>query len=391
MNFKNICIEPSQKVAWITRTIAAALLCGFAFSGRLWITSRLFPLAPVSDSLPAIPPPMDYGLMFLLAGLLLAIIMAAKPAKFILLFVALAVLWCLWDQTRWQPWLYQYLAMLTGLGLYAGKNDQEALNCCRLVMICTYFWSGLQKLNINFARETWPDIAGSLFRFLPPVVRNLPAFVVLSIPLLEICVGLGLATRRYRNAAVALAAVTHVFILVLLASSGENTVVWPWNLAMVFFVVMLFWQDRQTAAPALLFSKRAFHRLVLLLFGLMPVLSFFNLFDSYLSLALYSGNTDQAVIYVTPAVIDMLPAAIHPHIWQQTSPFFLDINRWAYGELNVPVYPEPRIYRKVAEQICSYAMNSPDVRLRIKEKPNPFTGARRSEYYDCGHLQEVGR
>ena len=87
----------------------------------------------------------------------------------------------------------------------------------------------------------------------------------------------------------------------------------------------------------------------------------------------------------------MLPAAIHSHIWQQTSPFFLDINRWAYGELNVPVYPEPRIYRKVAEQICSYAINSPDVRLRIKEKPNPFTGARRSEYYDCGHLQEVGR
>ena len=88
----------------------------------------------------------------------------------------------------------------------------------------------------------------------------------------------------------------------------------------------------------------------------------------------------------TPAVMERLPAAIHPHIWQSTQPFFLDINRWAYGELNVPVYPESRIYCKVAQQICGYAENSPGILLRIKEKPNPFTGLRKSEYYDCEHI-----
>jgi hypothetical protein len=118
----------------------------------------------------------------------------------------------------------------------------------------------------------------------------------------------------------------------------------------------------------------------------MPAWSFLGLWDSYLSAALYSGNTDQAVIYLSPSAIDRLPAAIHPHIWQSTQPYFLDINRWAYGELNVPVYPEPRIYMKVTERICTYADGSSDIRLRIKGKPDPFTGLRKSEYYDCTQL-----
>ena len=122
----------------------------------------------------------------------------------------------------------------------------------------------------------------------------------------------------------------------------------------------------------------------------MPAFSLVDLWDSYLSSALYSGNTDQAVIYVSPAVIARLPAALHPHIWQSSQPFFLDTNRWAYGELNVPLYLEPRIYRKVTEQICAYADNSSEIRLRIKKKPNPFTGLRESEYYDCDHLGASG-
>jgi hypothetical protein len=74
--------------------------------------------------------------------------------------------------------------------------------------------------------------------------------------------------------------------------------------------------------------------------------------------------------------------------WQGTTPFFLDINRWAYGELKLPVYPEAGIYRQVTARICQVAGSSPDIRLRIKEKPDPWTGRRKSEFYDCNHLFE---
>jgi hypothetical protein len=384
INFK---IEADRKLIWLKITIALALSLGFILSWRLWISSRLFPLCPVSDSLPGIPFPFDYIWFVLLLALLLSISYIACPRRLILAFLALAVLLSLFDQMRWQPWFYQYIFMLAALGFYAwrkpeNKSNRVPLNVCRLIIVCTYFWSGLQKLNVNFIREVWPDMTGPLLRWLP----HLPPFLILILPLLEICIGLGLLARRFRNLSVILAVATHIVILLLLISTGENTVVWPWNIAMIFFVVVLFWQDNETSSRKILIPKNAFHVLVLILFGVLPALSSIELWDSYLSSALYSGNTDQAIIYVSPYIVGLLPATIHSYIWQNTEPFFLDINRWAYGELNVPVYPETRVYLKVARQICTSAARPDDVKLRIKRKPNPLTGLRESEYYDCNHV-----
>jgi hypothetical protein len=119
----------------------------------------------------------------------------------------------------------------------------------------------------------------------------------------------------------------------------------------------------------------------------MPAFSFFDLWDSYLSSSLYSGNTHQSAVYLSPAVLARLPKEIHPFVWQRSEPYFLDMNRWAYDELKVPVYPEPRIFRQVARRICQYAQGTPSISLWIKGKPHPLTGAFDSEYYDCELLQ----
>jgi len=190
-------------------------------------------------------------------------------------------------------------------------------------------------------------VAEPLLRFLPHGAKSLPLFTGLIVPLLEICTGLGLLTRKFRNASVILAVATHAVILTLLISAGENTVVWPWNIAMCFMVLILFWQNRETTAKQILVPKRVLQALVLILFGVLPVLSLFGLWDSYLSSALYSGNNYRAVIYVNRPAIDRLPVVLYPHIWQRTEPWFLDMNRWAYDELNVPIYPEPRVFRTV--------------------------------------------
>lgn len=389
--FRNPCAEPVQKIIWLKITLAVALICGFVLSWKLWVSSRLFPLSPVSDALPVIPLPLDYVWFFLLLGLLLAISIFAQPRRLIITFLVFAGLLSLFDQTRWQPWFYQYIFMLAALGFYAWKspearNHQAAFNACHLILISTYFWSGFQKLNVNFVRETWPDMAGPFLSFLPGGMKTVPSFLILIIPLLEISIGLGLLTRRYRNVSALLAIATHIFVLILLISSGENTVVWPWNIAMALFVFILFWQDKGTAPRQILVTNNIFHFLVLLLFGVLPLFSFIDLWDSYLSASLYSGNTKQAVIYINSPAIDRLPATIYPYIWRSTQPFFLDINRWAYGELNVPVYPEPRIYRKVTAWVCKEAGRLSDIKLRIIEKPNPLTSLRKSVYYDCNHL-----
>jgi len=223
---------------------------------------------------------------------------------------------------------------------------------------------------------------------LPDAGKKIPPFLILAIPLLEIVTGLGLVTRKFRNASVVLAVATHAFVLVLLMSSGENTVVWPWNLAMVLFVAILFWrdQDKETAPRRILSLRSPFHAVVILLVGLLPALSLVDRWDSYLSSALYSGNTDQSVIFVDRTAKGRLPGSLKQYAREGKQWFFLDVNRWAYGELNVPIYPEPRIYRRVARQICTYDDRPSEVKLMIRKKPDPLTGHRDDEFYDCEHL-----
>jgi hypothetical protein len=369
-----------------------ALASGLVLSWRLWISSRLFPLAPFIRNLPTIPFPFDYIWFALILGLLAGICFRARPRLLVIAFLVLAGLLCLFDQMRWQPWFYQYLFMLAALGFYAWKepavkNNRAALNVCALMIVSIYFWSGVQKLNASFLTEVWPDVAEPLLRFLPRGAKSLSPFTGLIVPLLEICVGLGLLTRKFRNASVILAITTHAVILTLLISTGENTVVWPWNIAMGLMVLILFWQNRETRARQILVPKRVFHTLVLVLFGVLPVLSLFGLWDSYLSSALYSGNNYRAVIYVNRSAIDRLPVVLYPHIWQRTEPWFLDMNRWAYDGLNVPIYPEPRVFRTVTRQVCTYVASPSDIKLGIKAKPNLFTALRETSYYDCNHLR----
>jgi hypothetical protein len=386
----NLSTTPERQVALLVRVIAAAIGCSFLLSWKLWLSSRLFPLAPVSNYLPEIPYPFDYISFLALLALLAVISFLPRSRTIILIFVCLAALLSLWDQTRWQPWFYQYLFMLAAFGLLAWKkndtgSNRAALDACKLIVASIYLWSGVQKLNVTFIRETWPDIAAFLPSSWQAVVSHLPSYLILVIPLVEIVTGLGLLTRRFRNGVVLVAIATHMAILLLLVASGENVVVWPWNVAMMLFVWILFWQDKETTARRILIGKKAFQVLVLILFGVLPSLSFFGLWDSYLSSALYSGNTYQTAVYLGPAVLARLPAAIHPHVWQKSEPFFLDINRWAYAELRVPVYPEPRVFRQVAKRICQYAEGE-KLSLWIKQKPHPFTGSFESEYYDCETL-----
>jgi len=384
--------KPHDQILALKIILASGLVSGFALSWRLWISSRSFPLTPVFSILPAIAYPLDIVWFGLLPCFLLAAVLMPRSRWPIPMFLVAAGLMTLWDQERWQPWFVEYFFLLAAIGICGWRKpkplrESSGLNVGRLIVAATYFWSGLQKLNANFVRETWPDFARPALRFLPQALQRAPSFLVLAIPVVEIAVSVGLMTRRYRRASAILAIATHVVVLVLLVASGENTVVWPWNIAMMLLVFVLFWRENEAGAAKILVPAGAFHAFALLFFGLLPVLSFFDLWDSYLSAALYSGNTDQAVIYVSAPAVDQLPPNVRPHIWQSSQPFFLDVNRWAYGDLNVPLYPEPRIYRRVAAEVCREAgIFAGDLRLRIRKKPNLLTAARDSDYYDCEHL-----
>src|SRR4030095_10384896 len=149
----------------LARWVALAMAAGFALSPRLWLSTRAYPLVPVSGRLPRIPYPADFIVFGALWALLGVVALTGAFAPALLAFVVLAGAWSLWDQSRWQPWFYQYLFMLGALGLAPWTGG--ALDTCLAIVAATYLWSGLQKVNMSFARVTFPWLVAPATERLP--------------------------------------------------------------------------------------------------------------------------------------------------------------------------------------------------------------------------------
>jgi hypothetical protein len=130
-----------------------------------------------------------------------------------------------------------------------------------------------------------------------------------------------------------------------------------------------------------------FHALVVVLFGVMPLLSFVDAWDSYLSWSLYSGNTLRADILIAEGARHAIPPEIRRYSAPATPDWdVLAFETWSMGELNVPPYPEERIFLNVARSLCAYAGTPAGMALRISGKPDIVTGARQTRTYACSGL-----
>jgi hypothetical protein len=346
-------------------------------------------LAPVLDGLPAIPPPFDRALLAALVAALLAITILPRPALPTRVALGLAIVLALGDQSRWQPWFYQYVVMLAMLALPA-RWREEALPAWRLILVAIYCWSGAQKLNVTFVTRIFPWLVGPLTGWLPEPLARVAALSGVVVPLAEMAIGLALLTRRLRNAAVAAAVATHLFILLAVGPFGHvtNIVIWPWNVAMIALVILLFWRQPDVGPLDIVVPRRpGAHAVVVVLFGLLPALSFVGWWDAYLSSALYSGNIKAAVVAMSDSVRNRLPPAVQRHLTRERGQVnVLDFWEWSVAELNAPSYPEDRVFRAVTRRLCQHADRPSDVLLVVFERPEAMTGARPARRSDCAAL-----
>lgn len=310
----------------------------------------------------------------------------AKPAHTLagaaIAGLALAAL----DQSRLQPWFYEYLLLFAALAWFYSARDHarqsSALNACRVLVASIYFWSGVQKLNPRFVHDIAPWIAKPLLTALPRLAPAVTA-AAYAVPFVEISIGLALLPRRTRPYAIAAAIAMHCVLLVAIGPLGRdhNTVIWPWNLMMIGAVLTLFARTPEIPAPAILLpSGPALWRIAVAFIVCVPALSFVGLWDNYLSWALYSGDHASAVFYVSQDLLDRLPDVIADRVYQhETGPDTLDAGEWSWDELNAPIYAEPRIYRRIARALCQYAAAPGDLRVVIQ----PRLGRPRG--FECGN------
>jgi hypothetical protein len=319
-------------------------------SFKVWTTNRIFPVVPVFDAVDNMPGWVH--LLLLGLSLICVLLLAAKPQIKLLGWMLIGSELCsiMLDYTRWQPWEYQYLFIL--FIFLVNKDEKNIRIGIGFLLAALYIYSGLQKINIDFLLQIWDNmILNSLFHLSHATrVNSIIFYSGFSLGIIEFCAGAGLLFKRTQKTAAVFLIIMHLFNLLWLGPLGAkyNIIIWPWNMAMCIYLYLLFINNRIISFRSI-FVK--WNIIVLIAWGLLPALNFAGLWDNYLSGSLYSGK-----LPLMAACIDS-ETALKPYISiADTKGFCPDkslvkLQAWALKELNVPPYPQERVYKKIAKKL----------------------------------------
>ncbi|MCU0387554.1 MAG: hypothetical protein MUE71_03000 [Chitinophagaceae bacterium] len=191
-------------------------------------------------------------------------------------------------------------------------------------------------------------------------IKELPSIIIRSgwfIPLFEVLTGVGLLFNRTRKLSSALLISMHGFLLIF---SGNwlwhhNRIVIPWNAGSMMLLYVGIYKQPLPELHVNGIYNRMMVAFTIVLWAILPSLNMVGLWDSYLSMSLYSGKTTQ--MYVCTRKED-IPAEILktlPPLKNSTKfcpdQWYFSIQKWALHETAVPAYPEKRSYNKVISNL----------------------------------------
>ena len=352
--------------------LGAALLSGMALSPRLWTTERGFPTVPVVNGLPDLPHWLAISLACLLA-VSVVVSAAMRLPRIAILSVALGLVLVAFDVNRLQPWFYQYILMYAALA-FADGTDTDSIRtrtvtaACGFIVASLYIWSGLQKANLSFAAHVFPTLLHPLGDGWAS--RLQPLWV--GVPLLETTAGALLLFCATRTWGLALLVVMHATILLMLGPLGQNAnaVVWPWNVFMPVLAAVLLYRNDQPVVR--LTWSSSFGKLLVVLLGLMPGLSFIGVWDGPLSASLYSGKLPDAWIYLNARGMTHLPVRYREDAaptQDESNRFRIDVTSWAERSLGTPPYAEPRVYLALMNKLETAGVPRRDMLLLVRDAP----------------------
>lgn len=344
-----------------------ALVICLAFIAQLFISfdfwgagSRMFPLIPIFEYLP-----FQYGIVFnqlLFWSFIIALLVTAFlnfkkysiPVLFVIYFI-----WLMQDVMRIQAWSYHYLLLLALLWIYHFRKyyPKEILFLMRFVMVMTYLWTGIHKINLHFAEVVFPWLMGIV-----PVFEKLGDISTLGylLAIFEILLGIGLLWRKSRKITVVLITIFHLLILILLIIDKWNYVVYPWNLVIIALIWLLFWKkDEETEAKASSIWNFWPAYIVFFLYGIAPGLQPFNLWPYDLCQMMYTGlSTEMRFCFDEKSIsLGTLGTCVPHTALRQIDPigenkWSLNMDDWAMQEFNLPTYPAEWYYKRIGKKLC---------------------------------------
>jgi hypothetical protein len=387
--------EDLQRIDRLKSIVCVGLAVCFLIAPAIWLERPFFTPLPIAGGLRPLPPPLDLIALVALLALLAAVVLV-KRRELVFAWVLLFALRTLWDRATWQPFLlmYAFLLFTTAFASWGEAKrdrglDAAVLNTSRFVVIAVYILSGASKVSYGFVHYVLPELLAAVGDWLP---IDLLVRFGLFFPLSEFAIALGLLFPRTRGAALIAAILMHAFILVAVGPFGQsyNAVVWPWNVAMIAILLVIF-RGASDVGPRAILLNRGFplHAAAIALFAVLPGLSYVGLWPTYLSFRLYSEQYHWATISLTPAVRLKLP----PRTRDQVMPTddgrydgYLKVVYWSEHELGAFVPPEPWVFREVARRVCALAGDPRDVRLTIEDPPDRWTAETTETTTYCDEL-----
>lgn len=336
-------------------------LSGILFSKNLWLSERFFPLVPIIEITAECSSWVNVIILIALVLFLITnIVFKSQEINHAILL--LCIFFMIQDQMRWQPWVYMYILMLLPYSIHQ-YTAPFRINYLQIVIIGIYVWSGIHKLNPDFVNQHFKNLLYYLLHIQNKEFIESILPLGYLIPVIEVVTGLLLLLPFTRKIGVCLAIIIHSGILLYLSPLGINTnsVVYPWNVAMLFFVTLLFYGVKNkitiwpTSPPKFRFTTIA----IAFICWILPTLNFFNLWDSYLSFSLYSEKFSDYYVAVEESELEKIDKRFSSYFVEVSGlkgGKIIDINKWSLLELNVPFYPESRIFKRVCKSFCTYGI-----------------------------------
>ncbi len=347
-----------QRMMLVRICIIVSLIVTMLVSFNLWAGERYFPYLPAFDH--TLREVLFSGLVFtfiilcLLASLFLRI-------QRILIFVALLGIAALIavDMNRLQWWVYVYSAMLFIFVIYDGRVDEpnkytSFFIVLQIMFASVYFFAGWQQLNVNFVRSDYADIIWPINYVVSD--RQYGFFVNLGVfvPFMLMFIGISMIISAMRYLAITLAAIMHIFLLILLPLADRPTewVLWCTNVTFLVVLFLLFSgkTKQRYFSPSFLFQRPVFF-LTLVFFVVMPFFNRSGKWPDPISFNIKSGNGLQGKIQMEQEVLQSLPLYIVTFCDRTDEKVELFYNRWCTDELGVECYPGEKTLNTVVERL----------------------------------------
>ena len=329
-----------------------AFLIPFVTIPKIWLSDRLFPLVPYFEQLPV---PNLVGDVVLIAIFFLAyVFFVFRPNwKYGLPVVIIYIFWALLDQNRLQPFYFEIILVVFALTEFK-DSPRRVRQCILLILIATYFWSGLHKINTLFF-EFWAKGLEKRIPFVPLILREIFTYAV---PFLECSFGVLLVFPRTRKWGIWLIACMHAMILTTFIVGNFGYLVFPLTLFNVFVLFYLFYRE-PLSLKHVFDLKRLKTIIIFIAVVILPFFNFMGYYDHILSFSYFSAKPKYCRLYFKNTKdTERLPSHIKINVRMFEKNYYIDFNEWSARTIGVMVYPEKRVYKALQEDINKYLMNS---------------------------------